>query len=78
MYSLIGEHEKSKQAFENALSINAALFEEEPDNPIYRIDQAEAFEKYAKLLRNWAGMRKQRITSTKSEEIYSELAEEDI
>ena len=50
LYSLIGEDEKSKQAFENALSIIASLRQEDPGNPLYKKDQAEAFEQYSKLL----------------------------
>jgi tetratricopeptide (TPR) repeat protein len=50
MYSLIGEDEKSKQAFENGLAIIAALRKEDPDNSIYIKDQTEAFEHYSKLL----------------------------
>ena len=50
LYSLIGENEKSKQAFENALSIIASLRQEDPDNPLYKKDQSVAFEQYSKLL----------------------------
>jgi hypothetical protein len=63
VYSLIREYEKSKQAFEKALAINEALFEEEPENPIYEMNQAEHLRSMQNCSRNWAGMKKQRITS---------------
>lgn len=76
MYSLNGEYEKSKQVFERALTINEVLLDEEPDNPIYQINQAETFEKYAKLLAKLGRSEEAEDYSTKSEEIYRKLAEE--
>ena len=77
VYSLIGEHEKSKQAFEKALAINEALFEEEPENPIYEMNQVETFEKYAKLLSKLGRDKEAEDYIIKSNEIYRKLAEED-
>jgi tetratricopeptide (TPR) repeat protein len=77
VYSLIREYEKSKQAFEKALAINEALFEEEPDNHIYEINQAETFEKYAKLLSKLGTNEDAEDYIIKSNEIYRKLAEED-
>jgi len=77
VYYLIGEYEKSKKAFERALELNTVLLDEEPDNPIYKIKQAETFEKYAKLLSKLGRNEEAEDYSTKSEEIYRKLAEED-
>lgn len=77
VYYLIEEYEKSKQSFKRALDINEVLLDEEPDNPIYKINQAETFEKYAKLLSKLGRNEEAEDYSTKSKEIYRKLAEED-
>jgi tetratricopeptide (TPR) repeat protein len=77
VYYLIEEYEKSKQSFKRALDINEVLLDEEPDNPIYKINQAETFGKYAKLLSKLGRNEEADDYSTKSKEIYRKLAEED-
>ena len=75
VYSLIGEDEKSNQIFEKALAIIAALRKEAPDNPIYKKDQAEAFEKYSKLLAKLGRNEEAEDHIAKSKEMYTELTE---
>ena len=76
VYYLLGDYEKSEQAFGRALTLNAALLDEEPDNPIYKINQAETFEKYAKLLSKLGRNEEAEEFAAKSEEIFRKLDEE--
>lgn len=71
---LIEEYETSKQSFERALGLNTVPIDEEPDNPIYKRNQAETFDKYVKLLSKLGRNEKAEDYRTKSEEIYRKLA----
>lgn len=51
VYFSANELEKSKEAFEKALSINAKLIEKDPESPVYVRDAIVTFEEYAKLLK---------------------------
>ena len=51
VYLLAEEYEKSKEAFEKALSISAKLLEKDQENPISMEGVAATFEEYAKLLK---------------------------
>ena len=51
-YHLAGEYEKSKEAFEKSIPINAKLLEEEPENFLYMGGVAVTYAKYSELLAN--------------------------
>ena len=51
VYLSANELEKSKEAFEKALSINAQLIEKDPESPVYVRDAIVIYEEYAKLLK---------------------------
>ncbi len=49
-YHLAGEYDKSKEAFEKSMPINAKLLDEEPENFLYMGGAVVTFTEYSKLL----------------------------
>ncbi|WP_156158938.1 hypothetical protein [Methanosarcina siciliae] len=49
-YHLAGEYEKSKEAFEKSIPINAKILDEEPENFLYMGGAVVTFTEYLKLL----------------------------
>lgn len=76
VYLSANELEKSKEAFEKALSINAKLLENDPESPVYIRDAIATFEEYAKLLRKLDRNEEAEEYSAKSEELKEKLGEE--
>ncbi len=50
VYHLTGEYDKSKEAFEKSMSINAKMLAEVPDNFLYMGGAVMTFIEYSKLL----------------------------
>ena len=76
VYLSADELEKSKEAFEKALSINANLLEKDPENPVYIRDAIATFEEYAKLLRKLYRNEEAEEYGAKSEELKEKMEEE--
>jgi tetratricopeptide (TPR) repeat protein len=57
-YHLADEYDKSKEAFEKSIPINAKLLDEEPENFLHMGDAAVTFTEYSKLLTSM-GMKKE-------------------
>ncbi len=75
VYLSADEPEKSKEAFEKALSINAKLLEEDPENPMYIGDAIATFEEYAKLLKKLDRSEEAEEYGAKAEKLKENLEE---
>lgn len=49
-YHLAGEYDKSKEAFEKSVPINAKMLDEEPENFLYMGGAVVTFTEYSRLL----------------------------
>ncbi len=72
-YSALNKYEKSKEAFEKALAINAELLEKEPENIYYLEDRAATLEEYANLLLKTGRNAEAEVYKTESAEIYQNI-----
>lgn len=72
-YSALNEYEKSREAFEKALAINAELLENNPENVFYLEDKAIILEEYANLLQKTGQNEEAEAYKAKSAEIFQKI-----
>ena len=72
-YHLAGEYDKSKEAFEKSIAINAILLDEEPENFLYMGGVAVTYAKYSELLTSLGRKEEAEEYAAKADEITERL-----